>query len=77
MWNLEKWYRRTGFQERNSDTDVEKKSMDKKGGKWHEGEGGVMNWEIEIDIYTLICIIWITNVILLHKKSKKFKTSKK
>ena len=32
------------------------------------GVGGVMNWEIGIDIYTLICIKWITNKNLLYKK---------
>ena len=30
--------------------------------------GGVMNWEIGIDVYTLICIKWITNENLLYKK---------
>ena len=30
------------------------------------GGGGVMNWEIGIDIYTLICIKWITNENLLY-----------
>ena len=30
--------------------------------------GGVMNWEIGIDIYTLICIKWITKKNLLFKK---------
>ena len=35
------------------DTDVENKRMDTKEGK--HGGGG-MNWEIGIDIYTLICI---------------------
>ena len=31
--------------------------MDTKGGKWWGGGGGGgMNWEIGIDIYTLICI---------------------
>ena len=54
MWNLEKWYRWTGLQRRNRDTDVENKHMDTKVGKW--GVGGGMNWEIGIDIYTLICI---------------------
>ena len=29
---------------------------------------GGMNWEIGIDIYTLICIKWITNKNLLYKK---------
>ena len=39
------------------------------GGKWR-GSGGVMNWEIGIDIYTLIYIKWITNENLLYKKNK-------
>ena len=30
-----------------------------------------MNWEIGIDIYTLICIKWITNKNLLYKKINK------
>ena len=30
-----------------------------------------MNWEIGIDMYTLICIKWITNKNLLHKKINK------
>ena len=38
------------------------------GGK--EGGGGGMNWEIGIDIYTLICIKWKTNKNLLYKKIK-------
>ena len=25
------------------------------------GNGGVMNWEIGIDMYTLMCIKWMTN----------------
>ena len=58
MWSLEIRYRRTGLQGRNRDTDVENKRMDTKGGK--RGRAGVsgreMNWEIGIDIYTLICI---------------------
>ena len=42
------------------------------------GGGGGMNWEIGIDMYTLICIKWITNKKLLYKKNKiKFKNSKK
>ena len=32
------------------------------------GGGGVMNCKIRIDIYTLICIKWITNKNLLYKK---------
>ena len=39
--------------------------------------GGVMNWEIGIDIYTLICIKWITNKNLLYKKINKRKFKKK
>ena len=34
------------------------------------GGGGVMNWEIGIDMYTLMCIKWITNKNLLYKKVK-------
>ena len=42
------------------------------------GVGG-MNWEIGIDMYTLICIKWITNKNLLYKNINKikFKNSKK
>ena len=39
--------------------------------------GGVMNWEIEIDIYTLICVKWITNKNLLYKILNKIKFKKK
>ena len=35
-----------------------------------------MNWEIGIDIYTLICIKWITNKNLLFKKIKKIQKKK-
>ena len=42
--------------------------MDTKGGKWRGVGGGGMNWEIGIDMYTLICIKWITNKNLLYKK---------
>ena len=43
------------------------------------GEGGVMNWEIGIDMYTLMCIKWMTKKNLLYKKINKikFKNSKK
>ena len=37
------------------------------------GAGNLMNWEIEIDIYTLICIKWETNKILLYRKINKIK----
>ena len=51
-------------QGRNRDTGVKNKRMDTKGGQWGVGRhggsggggGGGMNWEIGIDIYTLICI---------------------
>ena len=46
---------------RNRGTDVENKRMDTKGGKWWGRGGGGMNWEIGIDMYTLICVKWITN----------------
>ena len=39
------------------------------GGESGQGGGGgsfVMNWEIGIDIYTVICIKWITNKNLLY-----------
>ena len=41
------------------------------------GGGGVMNWEIRIDMYTLICVKWITNKNLLYKKTNKIKFKKK
>ena len=40
--------------------------MDTKGGKWGCGGGGGMNWEIGIDIYTLLYIKQITNKDLLY-----------
>ena len=39
--------------------------------------GGVMNWEIGIDIYTPICVRWITNKNLLYKTINKIKLKKK
>ena len=51
MWNLKKWYRWSYLQRRNRDTEVENKHMDTKGvGR------DVMNWEIGIDIYTLLIL---------------------
>ena len=41
------------------------------------GGGGGMNWEIEIDMYTLICIKWITDKNLLYKKINKIQKFKK
>ena len=41
------------------------------GGKVVGGEDRrVMNWEIGIDMYTLMCIKWTTNKNLLYKKIK-------
>ena len=51
--------------------------MDTKGRKWWRGGGGGRNWEIGIDIYTLICIKWITNKNVLYKKINKIKFKKK
>ena len=34
------------------------------------GVGGVMNWAIGIDMYTLMCIKLMTNKNLLYKKIK-------
>ena len=48
--------------------------MDAKGGKpWRGGDGGVMNWVIGIDMYTLMCIKLMTNKNLLYKKINKIK----
>ena len=45
--------------------------MDTKGGKQGlVGGGGVMNWEIGIDMVILMCIKWMTNKNLLYKKVK-------
>ena len=54
MWNLEKWYRWTGLQGRNRHR-CREQMYGHQGGKAGVGGGG-MNWEIEIDIYTLICM---------------------
>ena len=46
--------------------------MDTKGGKpqWG-GDGGVLNWTIGIDMYTLMCIKLMTNKNLQYKKTNK------
>ena len=46
------------------------------GGKVAGGGGGVMNWEIGINMYTLICIKWIPNKNLLYKKINKIQNKK-
>ena len=45
--------------------------MDTKGGKlqWG-GDGGVLNWAIGIDMYTLMCIKLMTNKNLQYKKKQ-------
>ena len=51
--------------------------MDTKGGKSREGGGGgVMNWAIGTDMYTLMCIKLITNMNLLYKKINKIQKLK-
>ena len=48
--------------------------MDTKGGKPRcGGDGGVLNWAIGIDMYTLMCIKLMTNKNLLYKKINKIK----
>ena len=59
MWNLEKWYRWTGVQGRNRDTDVDNKRMDTKGGKLGGGgagwwdELGDWDWHVYINMYKI------------------------
>ena len=46
--------------------------MDTKGEKqWGGGGGGVMNWAIGTDMYTLMCIKLMTNKNLQYKKTNK------
>ena len=46
--------------------------MDTKGGKpWWGGDGGVLNWAIGIDMYTLMCIKLMPNKNLQYKKTNK------
>ena len=49
--------------------------MDTKGGKlqWG-GDGGVLNWAIGIDMYTLMCIKLMTKKNLQYKKTTTKKT---
>ena len=49
------------MQGRNRNTDAENKRMDTKGGR-----GGGMNWEVGINIYTLMCMECIANEGLLY-----------
>ena len=52
--------------------------MDTKGGKlrWG-GDGGVLNWAIGIDMYTLMSIKLMTNKNLQYKKTKQLILKKK
>ena len=51
--------------------------MDSKGGKLRWGEdGGVLNWVITIDMYTLMCIKLMTNKNLHYKRTKNKQTKK-
>ena len=46
--------------------------MDTKGGELRWGaDGGVLNWAIGIDVYTLMCIKLMTNKNLQRKKPTK------
>ena len=45
-------------------------------GESEGGGGGVMNWEIGIDMYTLMCIKWMANKNLLYKKINKIQKFK-
>ena len=52
--------------------------MDTKGGKAQGGGGGgVMNWAIGIDMYTLMCIKLMTNKNVLYKNINKIQKKKK
>ncbi len=44
--------------------------------KWWGRAGGVMNWEIGIDMYTPKCIKRMTNKSLLYKNVHKIKFKK-
>ena len=52
--------------------------MDTKWGKpWWGGDGGVVNWAIGIDMYTLMCIKLMTNKNLQYKQTNKQQQQKK
>ena len=51
--------------------------MDTKGGKlWWGGDGGVLNWAIGIDMYTLMCMKMMPNKNLQYKKTNKTTNTK-
>ena len=41
-----------------------------------DGDGGVLNWVIGIDMNTVMCVKLMTSKNLLYKKRKKGKTNK-
>ena len=52
--------------------------MDTKVGKWWwDGGGGVMDWAIGMDMYTLMCIKLMTNKNLLYTEINKIKFKNK
>ena len=57
MWNLEKWYRWTGLQGRNRNTDAENKRIDTKRGNggwlWWCDELGDWDWHVYTDVYKM------------------------
>ena len=52
MWNLRKWYTWNYLPNRNGVTDGKNKFMVSKGEKVGRG----INWDVGIDIHTLLCI---------------------
>ena len=60
MWNLE-IVQMNRFAEQKLRHRSREKSYGHQVGKAAGGGGGVMNWEIGIDMYTLMCIKWMTN----------------
>ena len=74
MWNLKKMVRMNPFAGQKQRHRCTEQTYGHQGAKVAGDDGGgVMNWEIGIDIYTLICIKWITNKNLLYKKINKIK----
>ena len=58
MWSLEKWYRWTGLQGRNGDTDIEDKCMDtKEESRGGDGGGGLeledWDWHVYTNMYKI------------------------
>ena len=73
MWNLEKWYRWTGLQGRNRDTDVENKRMDTKAGKWRGAwclELGDWDWHIYTNLYKMDNVLYKKKFLIKFKKKK-------